>query len=525
MKRLLSSILSIGVILGLAGSAHAQSAKENVLRWAYLGDTSGMDPFARSDTFHMNFMKSIYDTLLRWDDDLKIEPALAKSWEVTQPGVLRLHLREGVKFHNGSPFAANDVVASIHRAIHENSLVRIDVESVKEAKKVDDHTVDIQFVGPLPIVLNSLQLIHMFDEEWLTEHNALEPADPKSGVEGYISTHANGTGPFMLDVYEPGSKTELVVNPDWWDTPKHNLTRIVFTPIGSDATRVAALISGNVDFIFPAPLQDADRLRNTPGVKLVESAELRVIFLQVNQQRRANGAEVGGESPLKDIRVRKALYQALDVDAIKDKIMRGKSTVTGSWIAPEIIGFEPWMSERQLPYDPEAARALLTEAGYPNGIDIVLSAPTDQGVNSTKIAEALVSMWARAGIKASLTLLPGREQTTRSRAGEYDVWFKTSAGLPYLDASSIIINHFTSNAANNPGSYGNPKVDELAEQILEETDEPKRLSEISESIKLIREDYVSIPLHQQALSWAMRDNITLAPSADNSPKFWNARKD
>jgi peptide/nickel transport system substrate-binding protein len=183
------------------------------------------------------------------------------------------------------------------------------------------------------------------------------------------------------------------------------------------------------------------------------------------------------------------------------------------------------MSDRQLAYDPEAARALLTEAGYPDGINIVLSAPTDQGVNSNKIAEALVSMWARAGIKASLALLPGREQTTRSRAGEYDIWFKTSAGLPYLDGSSIILNHFTSKGANNPGGYDNPKVDELGEKILVSTDEPERLSLINDTIKLIRDDFVSIPLHQQALSWAMRDNVTIQPSADNSPKFWNARKD
>ena len=524
MKNVLITAASVWMMAGLIGPAAAQSTTETTLRFAYLGDVSGLDPYAASDTFHMNFLKSVYDPLLRWDDKLKIEPGLAKSWEVVQPGVLRMHLREGVKFHNGNPFAANDVVASIQRAIHENSQVRIDIDPVKSVSKVDELTVDIHFVGPLPVLLNSLQLIHMLDEEWLTEHDALAPPDPKSGVEGYISTHTNGTGPFTLESYQPGAQTVLIANPNWWDKPKHNLARIIFNPIGSDATRVAALISGNVDFIYPSPLQDAQRLQSTSGIKLLESPELRIAFLQLNQKRRLNGAEVAGNNPMQDIRVRKALYQAIDMEAIKQKIMRGKSTVTGSWIAPEITGYKDSMSQRQLSYDPDAARALLAEAGFADGIDITFSAPTDSGVNSSKIAEAIVSMWARVGVRASLALLPGREQTTRSRAGEFDVWFRTSASLPYLDGSSIVINHFASKAANNPGGYKQPKVDELAEMILKETDEPKRLEMIAESIELVRGDFVSIPLHQQAISWAMRDNVTIEPSADNNPKFWNARK-
>lgn len=525
MWRSLFSVVSISMVAGLIGHASAQPASGNTLRFAYTSDVSGMDPFARSDSFHMNFLKSIYDTLFRWDDDLKIEQGLAKSWEVVEPGVLRVHLREGVKFHNGNPFAANDVLASIRRATHENSQVRIDIDPVEGATQVDEMTVDINFVGPLPIVLNSLQLIHMLDEEWLTEHDALEPPDPKTGVEGYISTHANGTGPFMLESYRPGSETVLVVNPDWWDTPKHNLARIVFTPIGSDATRVAALLSGNVDFIYPSPLQDAERLESTPGIKLMESPELRMVYLHINQKRRLNGVEVPGDNPLKDIRVRKALYQAIDIETIKTKIMRGKSTVTGSWIAPQNAGYKESMSERQLPFDLEAARKLLTEAGYSNDINIDFSAPTGSYVNSEKIAEAIVSMWARIGVRASLTLRPDREHMARARAGETDIWLRGGAGLPYLDGSSTLINLFASNAAGNPGGYENPKVDELAGKVLSETDEPERLKMIAEGIDLVRQDFISIPLHQQALSWAMRDNVTINASPDNSPKFWNARKD
>ena len=244
MRKSVLSVISIGVLGCLLCLSIVQPAVSKDLRWAYSGDVYGLDPYAYDSTFNMNFLKHIYDTLVRWDVNLKIEPCLATSWKVVEPSVCRFYLRQDVKFQNGNSFNADDVVASIRRATHPNSPVRGTVSLVKEARKVDDYTVDILFDGAYAMLLNCLQLIHIMDYEWMAEHKCLDPIDPSKNQDSYASTHANGTGPFMIESRQPDAKTVLVVNPNWWDTPRHNLTRIVFTPIKSDATRVAALLSG-----------------------------------------------------------------------------------------------------------------------------------------------------------------------------------------------------------------------------------------------------------------------------------------
>jgi peptide/nickel transport system substrate-binding protein len=514
----------IVVALGVAAS---NPCGAKTLKWAFSGDIYSLDPYAHAVSFIAIFHQHIYDTLVRYNVNLKIEPSLATSWRMVEPTVWRFSLRKGVKFHNGNPFTADDVVASIHRVIHPNAPLRGNLPAVREARKVDDYTVDIVLDGPTPLLLNGLTNICIMDKEWMRENKCLDPVDPAKGQEGYASTHANGTGPFMLESRQPDAKTVLVVNPNWWDKPQHNLTRIIFTPIKSDATRVAALLSGEVDLMHPSPLQDADRISRTPGVKLLEGPDVRTIMLAINQTpNEPFESNIKGKNPLRDIRVRKALYQAIDIESIRTRIMRGKSRTAGLFVAPEIPGFDPALNNR-LPYDPNEAKRLLAEAGYPDGFEIGFDAPNDRYVNDEKIAQAIVPMWAKIGVRARLATQPGSAHFKKANGGKSDIWMFGWATLPILDSfhalSSILSSPRGKMGTFNPGGYKNPKVDELTDRIAVELDEQRRLKMISEAFKLAKEDCVIIPLHQQPLSWAIQDQVKIVQTADDLPRLWLVR--
>jgi peptide/nickel transport system substrate-binding protein len=528
MRRILS-VVTIGAMVVAIGLMSFQPSEAKDLRWAFSGDVYSMDPHAHPSTLTNAFHYHVYESLVRYNEELKIEPSLAISWRVIEPAVWRFTLRRGIKFHNGNPFNADDVVASVNRVIHPNCPLKGNIPQVKDIRKVDDFTVDFILNGPYPLLLNDLTNILMMDRDWMTEHKCLDPVNPAKGEESYATLHANGTGPFILESRQPDAKTVLVVNPNWWDKVQHNLTRIVFTPIKSDATRVAALLSGEVDFIHPAPLQDLERISKTPGLRLLEAPELRIVFLSLNQgPTEPHDSNVKGKNPLKDVRVRKALYQAIDVESIRTRLMREKSRVTGNFVAPKIRGYDSALDDR-LPYDANAAKKLLTEAGYPDGFEIGFDCTNDRYVNDEKIGQAVVSMWAKIGVKARLMAQPGSVVANKGMAGKSDIWMLGWATLPMMDAYSVFAQILSSPREKlgiwNPGGYKNPQVDDLIDKIGVELDEPKRVKMISEAFKIAKEDVVMIPLHQQPLSWAVRDNVKIIQTADNMPRLWYARVD
>jgi peptide/nickel transport system substrate-binding protein len=527
MKKSLLMVAMVALLTALSYVVGAPPLAAKTLRWAFSGDVYSMDPHAHTVSFTNAFHYHIYETLARYNKNLKIEPALATSWKIIEPTVWRFTLRRGVKFHNGNPFTADDVVASLKRAL--GSPLSANITQVKDCRKVDDYTVDVILHGPHPLVLNGLTNIGIMDVEWMTENKCVAPVDPTKGQESFATTHANGTGPFMLESRQPDARTVLVVNPNWWDKPEHNLDRIVFTPIKSDATRVAALLSGELDFMHPAPLQDLDRISRTPGMKLLEAPDLRTILLSINQApNEPFESNIKGKNPLRDIRVRKALYQAIDVESIKTRIMRGKSRIAGEFVAPEIPGFDPALNDR-FPFDPEGAKKLLADAGYPDGFEIGFDAPNDRYVNDEKIAQAIVPMWARIGVKAKLTTQPGSAHFSKALGGKSDIWMFGWATLPMLDSYSVLSQILSSSreklGSSNPGGYKNPKVDELVDKVAVELDEPKRLKMISEAFKLAKDDFVLFPLHQQPMAWAIRDNVKIVQTADDLPRLWYTRVD
>ncbi len=517
------------VFSGGQGEEGTGEAEEKILRWAFSQDVYSLDPFGAASSFNLAFLDHVYDPLVRYNNDLEIEPALATSWEALEGDHWRFTLRKGVKFHNGNDFNADDVVASIDRCKHNDSALRGNIPAIVEARKVDDYTVDFILTGTYTLLLNDLTNIHMMDKEWMIENDCINPVDVTMGDTSYASTHANGTGPFYMDSWQPDNKAVFSVNPNWWDKAEHNLDGMVFTPITSDATRVASLLSGEVDFIYPMPLQDVNRVEQSPDHVAMVSPGLRTIWFSINQApEEPNNSNLEGENPLRDVRVRKALYHAIDIESIHEKIMRGMSRNAGLYVAPEIPGYVEELDVR-LPYDPEKAKELLAEAGYPNGFSIGLDVSQGNFVNDEQIGQAVTAMWSAVGVDARLSVNPPSIHWQKALGGKCDVWMLGWATLPMLDSYSVLaqILHKSTDqyGAYNPGGYDNPRVNELIQKVALELDEEKRLEMIREIWELALEDMPMIPLHQQPNGWATREGVHVIKTGDNKPRLWTATMD
>lgn len=519
-----SLMLAAIAAFALTGAAFPGAAEAKTLKWGAAREIASLDPYSYGDTFTLSVLNHVYEGLVRYTGDLKIEPALAESWETVSPTVWRFKLRQGVKFHNGGTFTADDVIASLERVSHETSPLKGNLPAYKSSKKVDDYTVDIEVNGPYPLLLNDLTNIFIFDKEWLVANNSLLPTDSGKGVKGYATDNANGTGPFIVESRRADAKTVYVRNPNWWDKPAHNIDTIEFMPIASASTRVAALLSGEIDFTNVAPLQDLPRLSASPDVKVLQTNELRTVIFALNLRDTLFESDVKDKNPLKDIRVREALYRAIDIDAVQKRAMRGLSRNTGALIAPAIPGYEPSQDVR-LPFDLDGAKKLLTAAGYPNGFSFQMNCQSDGLVNEEEFCQAVASMWSRAGLKPNLSLGPRSQQTPKRVKGEFDVISFGWANEPMIDAYSILIQVMRSKAGSggvfNWGNWGDPRIDALIDKAGVELDTPKRIAMMQEALKIAKAEHLFIPLHQQPMAWAMRSTVAQTVQAsDNKPRLW-----
>ncbi|MCB1387334.1 MAG: ABC transporter substrate-binding protein [Nitratireductor sp.] len=495
------------------------------VRWGAPRDIVSLDPYSYGDSYTINFLNHIYEGLVRYNRDLKIEPALATSWEIVSPTTWRFKLREGVKFHNGNDFTAEDVLASLVRVSDETSPLKGNLPAYKSATVVDDHTIDIELTGPYPLLLNDLTNIHIFDKDWLVENNAEKPTDVSAGVEGYATFNANGTGPFKLESRTPEAQTILVVNENWWDEPQHNLTRIEFQPVSSAATRVAALLSGEVDFVDNAPVQDLPRLEAAPNLKVLERTDLRTVMLGFNRREEL---VAGGKNPMNDLRVRQAMQMAVDMDLIQTKVMRGKSRNAGTLVAPSIPGYSADL-DTVVSADVEKAKALMAEAGYPDGFEFDFVCTNESYVNEEQFCQAIASMWSRIGLKPRLDVGPTAKQTPKRANGKADVYTIGWATLPMLDTYSILVQMLHSKEGNagvfNWGGWSYPEIDRLTDEASVELDRDKRLAMETEALKIAKDEIVMMPLHQQPMAWAISSDFKDFPQfPDNKPRLWYVTK-
>jgi peptide/nickel transport system substrate-binding protein len=488
-------------------------------KFANQGDALSMDPHSLNESFQLSFTGNIYEPLIGRGKKLEVVPALATDWKQTAPTVWRFNLRKGVTFHDGSPFTAEDVIFSYNRAKGEGSDVKTYVGQIKEIRKIDDHTIDIVTTEPFAILPEVITNWYILPKDWSEKNKATQPVDKRKGIENYASFQANGTGPYRLRSREPNVRTTLQRNPRYWDKVEGNVQEVIFTPIGNNATRVAALLSGEIDMMEPVPVQDIARISANPNLKVMQAPELRTIFLGMDQSRNELlQSSVKGKNPFKDKRVRQAFYQAIDVSAIQKTVMRGASAPTGLMIAPGINGFVPEMNKR-LPFDPEASKKLLAEAGYPQGFEVGMNCPNDRYVNDEEICKAVAAMLAKVGIK--LNLMAESKATYFPKILSRNTSFYLLGWTPgsYDSHNPLFALMATPGEGGqgqfNLGSYSNPKVDQLTKAIATETDVKKRNAMIAEAMKIHQDDIGHIPLHQQALAWAMKRNIDLVQLADN----------
>ncbi|MES2100332.1 MAG: ABC transporter substrate-binding protein [Pseudomonadota bacterium] len=512
-KTLLITALALAV-----GAAQAVT-----LRVSNQGDVQSMDPHSLNESLQLSFMGNVYESLVTRGKDMSVQPLLATKWSQTSPTVWRFELRKGVKFHDGTPFTADDVIFSFKRAADAGSDMRGYVAPIKDVRKVSDTVVDVETLTPFPILPDTLTVFAMMSKKWCEQNKAERPVDRRKGVENTASFKANGTGPFRLKERQPSVRTVIVKNFTYWDKVESNLDEIVFTPIGNDATRVAALLSGETDVMEPVPLQDVERIKAASGLTVLQGPELRTIFLGMDQKRdELLNSSVKGKNPFKDKRVRQAFYQAIDVDTIKSRVMRSAAAPTALMIGPGVRGFMPEMNKR-LPYDADAAKKLLADAGYPNGFEVGMNCPNDRYVNDAAICQAVAANLARIGVKVNLqaeTKVSYFPKILRRDTSFYLLGWTPSTA----DAHDALYNLMATptdkgQGQYNLGAYSNPKLDELTTRIQTETDKAKRDEMIREAFKIHTDDVGHIPLHQQALAWAYKKNVTLTQLPTNYMYF------
>jgi peptide/nickel transport system substrate-binding protein len=488
-------------------------------KWAFSGDAQTLDPYGLSEIYTLGFQSNFYESLVRRAGELELEPALAEDWKIVDETHWVFRLRANVKFHNGNPFNAADVLFSYQRSLAKGSDVKAKIRSIKDMKRLDDLTIEITTNGPSPTLLNELSDWYIMDKEWCEANGVTEPADVRKGKENYATRHANGTGPFIVVSRQPDIKTVFKANPGWWDKPQHNIDTATFTPIGSDATRVAAMLSGELDLVYPVPLQDIARVQGSPLSKVLQGPELRIIFLGFDHRRdELLYSTVKGKNPFKDRRVRKAVYLAINEQAIADKIMEGAAKPTGTVIALGVEGFYPSLAVRE-PYNSEQAKNMLTAAGYTDGFEVTLDCPNDRYVNDEEICLAVASMLTKVGIKAEVNAMTKTKYF--GKILDRDTSFYMLGWVPpTYDAHNVLFDLLGTPEESgqgkwNMGDYSNPKIDELQKTIATTVDVEKRRQMIREALQIAKEDYAVIPLHQQTLAWGVRNNINVVQRADN----------
>ena len=507
----------------LATAAMTVSAQAETFKWGFQGDVATMDPHGLFETMTLGFQRNIYEGLVIRNDKMETVGALATSWENISPKVWRFKIREGVKFHEGGDLTAADVAFSVERTRSEGSDMKVIAGLIEKTEVIDDFTIDIHTPAPNPILVNQLEIFYIMDKEWAEANNATGATNVKGGDEGnFANLNANGTGPFTLSERQSGVKTVLKKNPNYWGSMSGNVTEAVFTPISQDATRVAALISGDVDMVYPVPVQDWQRLEDADGVKPLAGPEARTIFLGFDQSRdELLASNIKGKNPFKDVRVRKAFMQAINIEGIQKKVMRGASQPTGLMVAPAVNGFSEALNNERPAYDVAAAKALMAEAGYADGFEITMDCPNDRYVNDEKICQAAASMLAKIGVKVDLLAQTKSKYFGKVLAqNNYDTSFFLLGWTPstfdsHNVLSGLIACRKDGMGAFNLGGYCNERVTELTNMIQGETDQAKRQAMIDEAFKIHADEVGHIPLHQQPLSWGVSDGVTVVQRPDN----------
>ncbi|MEO1139960.1 MAG: ABC transporter substrate-binding protein [Pseudomonadota bacterium] len=501
-------------------------ASAETLRWARAGDSLTLDPHAQNEGPTHTLAHQIYEPLIIRDHSGAFQAALATDWAPKEgdPNVWVFNLRQGVTYHDGSDFNSEDVVFSITRAKSENSAMKELLTSITEVRAVDDHTVEFVTDGPNPILPANLTNLFMMDKTWTEANNASAVQDIAGGETTFASTNTNGTGAFTMVSREPDVKTVLTANEAYWGKDEFPLdvTEIVYTPIQNAATRVAALLSGEVDFIQDVPVQDLGRVGDTAGLVVKTAPQNRVIFFGMNMGDEDIGNDnVEGKNPLADVRVRQAMSKAINRDAIKKVVMREQSQPAGMIAPPFVNGWNEAM-DASSSTDVEAAKALMADAGYADGFSIQLDCPNDRYVNDEAICQAAVGMLAQIGVTVNLDAKPKAQHFPLIQNDETD-FYMLGWGVPTYD-SEYIFNFLVHTRGEERGSwngtgYSNTDLDAKIVSLSSETDLEARNATINEIWQVVQDEQLYIPIHHQVLNWGMTEKVVTEVSPEDDPKI------
>ena len=497
------------------------------LRWAAQNDVLTLDPHSQNHATTNSILQHTYEGLTRYTKTFGVEPCLATGWKEISDTQWRFNLRQGVKFHDGSPFTADDVVFSFGRIMQPQGTMQVYVAGVKEVKKIDDHTVDFILSGPNPVLLRNLVDFRIMSKSWSEKNRSQNVQDYAKKEETYASRNTNGTGPYMIKSWEPDKQIVFALNKNWWEKIEGNVTDVIYSPIKSDATRVAALLSGDVDLVTDLPVQDVERLRKDPKLKVLDGEENRTIFIAMDQHSdELKYSNVKGKNPFKDIRVRKALNMAVDRESIKRVTMRGMSIPAGIMVAPSVHG---WSKDLDVypKYDPAAAKKMLAEAGYPEGFEFTLDCPNNRYVNDEKICQALVGMWAKAGLRVKLNAVPFANFIPKILNFDSSAYM-LGWGVATFDALYSLQSLVRTKTAGADGSFNlgrvsDPKLDKTIDAIKITTDPKVRDALLREGLMITRDQAYYVPLHHQLRPWAMKKNVSTVYKADDRPESRFAR--
>ena len=519
-------MVTFGAALLATTSLTAMTASAETLRWARSAEALTLDPHSQNEGPTTTLMHQIYEPLILRNMEGQMEPALATSWEPSgdDPNVWVFTLREGVTFHGGEAFDSEDVVFSLNRAMSDTSNFKELLSSVAEVRATGPNSVEIVTNGPNPLLPNNLTNIMIMDSGWATENGAEAVQDYAAGEDTFSARNTNGTGPYVLESREADVTTVLSANENYWGIGEFPLaaSEIIFTPIQNPATRVAALLTGEVDFIQDVPVQDLQRVTDADGIEVITAPQNRVIFFGLNV-----GADdlaldsVEGANPFADVRVRQAMEIAINRDAIQQVVMRGQSEPTGVINPPTVNG---WTEELDAypAYDIAAAKALMEEAGYGDGFSVQLDCPNDRYVNDEAICQATVGMLAQIGIDVNLSALPRAQHFPLIANGETD-FYMLGWGVPTYD-SEYVFNFLYHTRTEDRGSwngtnYSNPEMDAMIVSLSSEVDLDARNQTIADLWAMADEEVIYIPVHNQILNWGISDEWNTIVDADDQVKF------
>jgi len=488
------------------------------IKWSMQGDSLTLDPHAQNEGPTTQVSRQVYEALVTRGLDMSIEPQLATDWKTTDPNTWVFNLRKGVKFSDGTDMTAKDVVFSILRAKQPTSDFKEYISTISDVKEIDNYTVQVSTSKPNPILLNQLSNIFIMSKKWSIDFGATVSQNWDGGEETFSATNAMGTGPFKITLREPNTKTVFERNSNWWGSMKDNsVSEIHLLPIKNSATRVAALLSGEVDLVTDAPVQDLARIGNSADHDVVSTAQMRTIFLGMDQAADKLRSGNTGDNPFKKKEVRQALYQAIDIEAIKKKVMRGLSEPAGIITFPGVNGYTQDLDKR-LPYDVDAAKKLLADAGYPKGFDVELRCPNDRYVNDEAICTAVVGMLGKIGVNVNLFAQTKSKHFKELKEDKGD-FYMLGWGVPTLDSHYVFHYLYESGASWNKVNFSNSEVDAAIRVMEGEVDLDKRNAAIANAWKIVKDDISYLPLHHQVISWATKKNVDVPIRPNNEPLF------